>query len=91
VFSGGKWKVPLVVRAACGEGYGDGGQHEQNLWGMLAHIPGLTVVVPSTMADAGGLMISAIEHQGPGIYLGLYGGYHSLQSRVGGPDTARDR
>ena len=69
VFSGGKWKVPLVVRAACGGGYGDGGQHEQSLWGMLAHIPGLTVVVPSTPADAGGLMISAIEHQGPVIYL----------------------
>ncbi len=69
VFSGGKWNVPMVVRAACGGGYGDGGQHEQSLWGMLAHIPGLTVVVPSTPADAGGLLISAIEHKGPVIYL----------------------
>jgi pyruvate dehydrogenase E1 component beta subunit len=69
VFSGGKWNAPLVVRAACGGGYGDGGQHEQSLWGWLAHIPGLTVVVPSTPADAGGLMISAIEHEGPVIYL----------------------
>jgi pyruvate/2-oxoglutarate/acetoin dehydrogenase E1 component len=68
-FSGGKWKVPLVVRAACGGGYGDGGQHEQSLWGWLAHIPGLTVVVPSTPADAGGLMLSAITHEGPVIYL----------------------
>jgi pyruvate/2-oxoglutarate/acetoin dehydrogenase E1 component len=68
-FSGGQWNAPLVVRAACGGGYGDGGQHEQSLWGLLAHIPGLTVVVPSTPADAGGLMISAIEHQGPVIYL----------------------
>jgi pyruvate dehydrogenase E1 component beta subunit len=69
VFSGGKWKAPLVVRAACGGGYGDGGQHGQSLWVMRAHIPGLTVVVPSTPADAGGLMISAIEHEGPVIYL----------------------
>ena len=69
VFSGGQWNAPLVVRAACGGGYGDGGQHEQSLWGMLAHIPGLTVVVPSTPADAGGLMISAIEHDGPVIFL----------------------
>jgi pyruvate dehydrogenase E1 component beta subunit len=69
VFSGGKWNAPLVVRAACGGGYGDGGQHEQSLWGLLAHIPGLAVVVPSTPADAGGLMISAIELEGPVIYL----------------------
>ena len=69
VFSGGKWNVPMVVRAACGGGYGDGGQHEQSLWGWLAHIPGLTVVVPSTPADAGGLMISAVQHDGPVIFL----------------------
>ena len=68
-FSGGKWNVPLVVRAACGGGYGDGGQHEQSLWGWLSHIPGLTVVVPSTPADAGGLMLAAIDHKGPVIYL----------------------
>ena len=68
-FTDGKWNVPLVVRAACGGGYGDGGQHEQSLWGWLAHIPGLTVVVPSTPADAGGLMISAIQQEGPVIYL----------------------
>jgi pyruvate dehydrogenase E1 component beta subunit len=68
-FSGGKWKVPMVVRTACGGGYGDGGQHEQSLWGWLAHIPGLTVVVPSTPADAGGLILSAIEHEGPVVYL----------------------
>ena len=68
-FSGGKWKVPMVVRTACGGGYGDGGQHEQTLWGWLAHIPGLTVVAPSTPADAGGMMLSAIQHEGPVIYL----------------------
>jgi len=68
-FSGGRWNVPMVVRAACGGGYGDGGQHEQSLWGWLAHIPGLTVVVPSTPADAGGLMLAALEHDSPVIYL----------------------
>ena len=68
-FSGGKWQVPLVVRAACGGGYGDGGQHEQSLWGWFGHIPGLTVVVPSTPADAGGLMLAALEHPDPVIYL----------------------
>jgi pyruvate/2-oxoglutarate/acetoin dehydrogenase E1 component len=68
-FSGGKWQVPLVVRAACGGGYGDGGQHEQSLWGWLAHIPGLAVVVPSTPADAGSLMLAAIGYGSPVIYL----------------------
>ncbi len=68
-FSGGKWTAPVVVRAPCGGGYGDGGQHEQSLWGWLAHIPGLTVVVPSTPADAGGLMLAALRHDGPVIFL----------------------
>ena len=68
-FSGGKWTAPVVVRAPCGGGYGDGGQHQQSLWGWLAHIPGLTVIVPSTPADAGGLMLTALQHDGPVIFL----------------------
>jgi pyruvate dehydrogenase E1 component beta subunit len=68
-FSGGRWQCPLVVRATCGGGYGDAGQHEQNLWGMLAGIPGLTVVVPSNPADARGLMAASIAHEGPVIFL----------------------
>ncbi len=68
-FSGGRWQAPLVVRAACGGGYGDGGQHEQCLWGMLGGIPGLAVVVPSNPADAAGLMLAALEHAGPVVFL----------------------
>ena len=68
-FSGGKWQAPVVVRVPCGGGYGDGGQHEQALWGWLAHIPGLTVVVPSTPAEAGGLMLAALQHDAPVIFL----------------------
>ena len=68
-FSGGRWTASVVVRAPCGGGYGDGGQHEQSLWGWLAHIPGLTVLVPSTPADAGGLMLAALQHDGPVIFL----------------------
>jgi len=59
----------MVIRCACGGGYGDGGQHEQSLWGWFSHIPGLTVVVPSTPSDAGGLMLSALECEDPVIYL----------------------
>jgi acetoin:2,6-dichlorophenolindophenol oxidoreductase subunit beta len=68
-FSGGDWTVPLVIRAACGGGYGDGGQHEQALWGMLAGIPDLAVAVPSNPADASGLMLAALHHDGPVIVL----------------------
>ena len=68
-FSGGRWTAPVVVRSACGGGYGDGGQHEQSLWGWLAHIPGLAVVVPATPDDAGGLLLGALAHDGPTIYL----------------------
>ncbi|MFX1366371.1 MAG: alpha-ketoacid dehydrogenase subunit beta [Promethearchaeota archaeon] len=67
-FSGNKWNVPLVIRTACGGGYGDGGQHEQSLWGWLAHIPGLNIVVPSNPADAGGLMLSSIYENNPVIF-----------------------
>jgi pyruvate/2-oxoglutarate/acetoin dehydrogenase E1 component len=90
-FSGGKWRAPVVVRAPCGGGYGDGGQHEQSLWGWLAHISGLTVVVPSTPADAGGLMLAALHHDGPVIFL-----EHKLLSEAwleflgsGGRDTVQ--
>ncbi|MBW2508782.1 MAG: pyruvate dehydrogenase [Deltaproteobacteria bacterium] len=68
-FSGGRWKAPMVVRMGCGGGYGDGGQHEQSLWGWLGQIPGMKVVVPSNPADAGGLMLSALEDEGPVIFL----------------------
>jgi acetoin:2,6-dichlorophenolindophenol oxidoreductase subunit beta len=68
-FSGGRWNAPLVVRAACGGGYGDAGQHEQALWGLLAGIPGLSVVAPSTPADAAGLMLAALDDPGPVVFL----------------------
>lgn len=68
-FTGGRWQAPLVLRAACGGGYGDAGQHEQALWGLLAGIPGLSVVVPSTPADAAGLTLAAIAEPGPVVVL----------------------
>ena len=90
-FSGGRWQAPLVVRTACGGGYGDGGQHEQSLWGWLAHIPGLSVVVPSTPADAGGLMLGALALGSPVVFM-----EHKLISSLwldflgsGGRDTVR--
>jgi pyruvate dehydrogenase E1 component beta subunit len=68
-FSNGAWTCPMVIRAPTGGGYGDGGQHGQSLWGMLGAIPGLTVVVPSTPADAFGLTRTALRHDGPVILM----------------------
>ena len=68
-FSGGAWKAPLVIRAPSGGWYGDGGQHGQSLWGSVASIPGLVVVVASTPADAYGLMTTALSHDGPVIFM----------------------
>jgi pyruvate dehydrogenase E1 component beta subunit len=68
-FSGGTWPVPLVVRAGYGGWYGDGGQHEQALWGALAACPSTAVVVPSTPADAAGLMLATLDSEGFAIFL----------------------
>jgi pyruvate/2-oxoglutarate/acetoin dehydrogenase E1 component len=68
--SGGRWRAPVLVRAACGGGYGDAGQHEQSLWGLLSSVPGLVVVAPSTPEDAAGLTLTALEgDHGPVVLL----------------------
>jgi pyruvate/2-oxoglutarate/acetoin dehydrogenase E1 component len=67
--SGGNVKVPMVLTMAAGGGYSDGAQHSQCLWGTLAHLPGMKVVVPSTPADAKGLMTSAIRDDNPVVYI----------------------
>jgi len=68
-FSGGRWNVPLVIRASCGGGYGDGGQHMQCLWGLLSSMPGLWVAVPSNPQDAAALMLSCLRTEDPVIFM----------------------
>ncbi|QUR68986.1 alpha-ketoacid dehydrogenase subunit beta [Mycobacterium spongiae] len=68
-FSGGRWEIPLVIRAGCGGWYSDGGQHEQTFWGQLAAYPNTTVVCPSTPADAAGFMLSAVQDDGFVVFL----------------------
>jgi len=59
----------MVLTMAAGGGYSDGAQHSQCLWGTLAHLPGMKVVVPSSPADAKGLMASAIRDDDPVVYI----------------------
>lgn len=59
--SGGQASVPLVIRTAFGGGLSAGGQHSGCHYSVFAHFPGLKVVVPSTPADAKGLMAAAVR------------------------------
>ncbi len=65
----GQCKIPLVVRTAMGAGRRAAAQHSQSLQVWYAHIPGLKVVMPSTPADAKGLLKSAIRDDNPVIFL----------------------
>lgn len=66
---GGKRGVPIVLRAVVGRGWGQGPTHSQCLHSWFAHIPGLKVVMPSTPADAKGLLLSAIFDNNPVIFI----------------------
>lgn len=63
--SGGKLKVPMVLRTTMGAGRRSAAQHSQSLHAWMSHIPGLKVVVPSTPYDAKGLLKSAIRDDNP--------------------------
>jgi pyruvate dehydrogenase E1 component beta subunit len=67
--SAGKLKVPIVIRAIIGRGWGQGFQHSKSLKSIFAHIPGLKVIMPSRPYDAKGLLISAIRDDNPVIFL----------------------
>ena len=66
--SGGKWRVPLVIRATMGATRRSAAQHSQSLHAWPSHIPGLKVVIPSTPADAKGLFTSAIRDDNPVVF-----------------------
>jgi len=67
--SGGKLRVPLVIRAVIGRGWGQSAQHSKSLHGVFAHFPGLKVVLPTTAQDAYSLLRSAIQDENPIIFL----------------------
>ena len=66
---GGKAKVPLVVKTICGAGVAAAAQHSQSMEAWFTHIPGLKTVMPSTPADAKGLMASAIRDNNPVLFI----------------------
>jgi len=67
--AGGKLRVPLVIRAVVGRGWGQSWQHSKSLHSWFAHVPGLKVVMPSRPRDAKGMLIAAIRDSNPVIFV----------------------
>ncbi len=70
--SGGRVKVPLVLKAGYGFTAGWAGQHTGSIYGMFTGVPGLKVALPATPADAKGLMATAIRDDNPVCFFHHY-------------------
>ncbi|MBY0099436.1 alpha-ketoacid dehydrogenase subunit beta [Mesobacillus maritimus] len=79
--SGGKIKVPMVVRTLAGGGFKAGIHHSQSLESWFTHIPGLKVVYPSTPYDVKGLLKSSIRDDNPVVFI-EHKGLFSLKGEV---------
>lgn len=66
---GGQMSVPLVIRAVIGRSWGQGAQHSQSLPSFFMQIPGIKVVMPTTPADAQGLLLAAIADPNPVVII----------------------
>ena len=66
---GGKATIPMVVRGQQGIGRGNAGQHSQSVEAFFMHIPGMKVVMPSSAADAAGLLRTAIRDDNPVMFI----------------------
>jgi 2-oxoisovalerate dehydrogenase E1 component len=83
--TGGAAEMALTVRTQFGAGRSSGSQHSQSLEALLAHIPGLTVVMPSTPADTYGLLRAAIQDPNPVVFV-----EHRLLYGFKGPQPPAD-
>ena len=66
---GSQVSIPITIRLIVGRGWGQGPTHSQNLQAWFAHVPGLKVVMPTTPADAKGLLLSSIFDPNPVVFL----------------------
>ncbi|WP_122819712.1 alpha-ketoacid dehydrogenase subunit alpha/beta [Nocardioides pantholopis] len=83
--TGGRAPMSLVVRTQFGAGRSSGSQHSQSLEALLAHVPGLTVVMPSNPTEAYGLLRSAIQDPNPVVFV-----ENRLQYGMKGPQPPED-
>ena len=80
--------VPIVIRAPCGAGTHGGPFHSQSIEAQFFHTPGLKIVMPSTPADAKGLILAAIADPNPVLYLEHKALYRSQRGPVDGGLTS---
>jgi pyruvate dehydrogenase E1 component beta subunit len=80
--SGGKWKVPMVLRTTLGATRRSAAQHSQSLQAWFCHVPGLKVVIPSTPYDAKGLLKTAIRDDNPVVFFEDKMMHHKLKGLV---------
>jgi 2-oxoisovalerate dehydrogenase E1 component beta subunit len=80
--SNGDFGVPMVIRTPCGGGIHGALYHSQSIEAFYAHIPGLKVVMPSTPADAAGLLRSAIKDPDPVLFLEHKKTYRAVKGEV---------
>jgi pyruvate/2-oxoglutarate/acetoin dehydrogenase E1 component len=83
--SGGRWKVPMVLRTTLGATRRSAAQHSQSLHAWFSHVPGLKVVMPSTPYDAKGLLKTAIRDENPVIFF-----EDKMMYKLKGPVPAED-
>jgi pyruvate dehydrogenase E1 component beta subunit len=90
--SGGQVSVPLVIRMATGAGRQVAAQHSHSLEGWYAHVPGIKVVAPATVADARGMLASALADPDPVLvfeHVTLYPLEAELPDDAGAVDISR--
>lgn len=80
--SNGDWSCPIVIRAPFGGGVHGALYHSQSVEALFYHIPGLKVVVPSTAADARGLLVAALRDPDPVLYFEHKGLYRLIKDEV---------
>ena len=80
--SAGQWPVPMVIRSPYGGGISGGLYHSQSVEAFFAHVPGLKVVIPSTPADAKGLLKSAVRDPNPVLFFEPKKGYRAIKGEV---------
>ena len=78
---GEQFKVPLTIRTPAGGGLNAGPQHSQCFEAWFAHVPGIKVVMPSTIYDVKGLLKSSIRDDNPVLFI-EHKGLHSLKGNI---------